>query len=96
MLYGGALVMLALGLGLCWKTAVDLRRGWTGNGTDISYAADDPAAFWISVLSLAAIGVFAALLGAQGLLGTLRETRGTEPRPRRVSRQARRGGKLPR
>ena len=79
----GGLVMLAVGLGLLWFVAVSIRRGYAHleNGPDLVYAAEDPVAFWITNVSTAAIGLFSAVMGLQGVLHARGELRGTARRP---------------
>jgi hypothetical protein len=79
----GGLVMLAVGLGLLWFAVVSIRRGYVhlDNGPDLVYAAEDPAAFWITTVSTAAIGLFSAVMGLQGLLHARDEFLGSARRP---------------
>ena len=79
----GGLVMLAVGLGLLWFAVLSIRRGYVhlDTGTDLVYAAEDPVAFWITNGSTAAIGLFCAVMGLQGLLHMREEVRGTARRP---------------
>lgn len=80
----GGLVMFAVGLGALWFAGVSIRRGYVHlqNEPDLVYAAEDPVAFWISTGSLAAIGVFCAAMGLQGVMHARGELRRT-PRPAR-------------
>lgn len=79
----GGLVMLAVGLGLLWFVVVSIRRGYVhlDTGPDLVYAAEDPAAFWITNVSTAAIGLFSAVMGLQGILHARDELRGTAKPP---------------
>jgi hypothetical protein len=79
----GGLVMLAVGLGLLWFVAVSIRRGYAhlDDGLGLVHAAEDPVAFWISNVSTAAIGLFSAVMGLQGILHARDEVRGTVKPP---------------
>lgn len=81
----GGLVMLAVGVGLLWFVVVSIRRGYVhlDTGPDLVHAAEDPAAFWITNVSTAAMGLFCAFMGMQGLLQMRDEARRTARPARR-------------